>query len=79
VLAVDGRLSLIRDEFKEELYKYITGIVRNNQQKLIAIIVQASLPMSSAPRNWLNLTPPNSRGTKPPGNSFRRSRRVIER
>ena len=37
VFAVDGRLSLIRTEFKEELYKYITGIVRNNNQKLIAI------------------------------------------
>jgi REP element-mobilizing transposase RayT len=37
VFAVDGRLSLIRPEFKEELYKYITGIVRNNRQKLIAI------------------------------------------
>jgi len=37
VFAVDGRLSLIHNEFKEELYKYITGIVRNNKQKLIAI------------------------------------------
>ena len=37
VFAVDGRLSLIRPEFKEELYKYITGIVRNHKQKLIAI------------------------------------------
>jgi REP element-mobilizing transposase RayT len=37
VFAVDGRLSLIRAEFKEELYKYITGIVRNQRQKLIAI------------------------------------------
>jgi len=37
VFAVDGRLSLIRPEFKEELYKYITGIVRNNNHKLIAI------------------------------------------
>jgi putative transposase len=37
VFAVNGRLSLIRPEFKEELYKYITGIVRNNKQKLIAI------------------------------------------
>lgn len=37
VFAVDGRLSLIRPEFKEELYKYVTGIVRNNGQKLIAI------------------------------------------
>ncbi len=37
VFAVDGRLSLIRPEFKEELYKYITGIVANSRQKLIAI------------------------------------------
>ena len=37
VFAVDGRLSLIRPEFKEELYKYMTGIVRNKGQKLISI------------------------------------------
>ena len=37
VFAVNGRLSLIRPEFKEEIYKYITGIVRNQGQKLIAI------------------------------------------
>jgi putative transposase len=37
VFAVDGRLSIIRPKFKEELYKYITGIVRNHRQKLIAI------------------------------------------
>lgn len=37
VFAVNGRLSLIRPEFKEELYKYITGVVRNNKQKLLAI------------------------------------------
>jgi REP-associated tyrosine transposase len=37
VFAVGNRLSLIRPEFKEELYKYITGIVRNQKQKLIAI------------------------------------------
>jgi len=37
VLAVDGRRCLIRPEFKEEIYKYITGIVRNNGQKLISI------------------------------------------
>jgi REP element-mobilizing transposase RayT len=37
VFAVSGRLCLVRDEFKEELYKYITGIVRNNGQKLISI------------------------------------------
>lgn len=37
VFAVNGRLSLIRAEFKEELYKYITGIVRNNGHKLLSI------------------------------------------
>ena len=37
VFAVDGRLSLIRPEFREELYKYMSGIVRNQRQKLIAI------------------------------------------
>lgn len=37
VFAVDGRLSLIRPDFKENLYKYITGIVRNKKQKLISI------------------------------------------
>jgi putative transposase len=34
---VSGRLSLIRSEHKEEIYKYITGIVRNDGHKLIAI------------------------------------------
>jgi putative transposase len=37
VFAVSGRLSLITQEFKEELHKYITGIVRKKGQKLIAI------------------------------------------
>src|SRR5258708_33245626 len=37
VFAVEGRLSLIRPEFKEDLYKYMTGIVRNKGQKLISI------------------------------------------
>jgi putative transposase len=37
VFAVSGRESLIKPVFKEELYKYIAGIVRNQQQKLIAI------------------------------------------
>ncbi len=30
-------MSLITPEFKEDLYKYITGIVRNQGQKLISI------------------------------------------
>ena len=37
VFAVSSRESLIKPEFKEELYKYITGIVRNQGQKLISI------------------------------------------
>jgi putative transposase len=37
VFAVNGRLSLIQQDFKEDLYKYITGIVRNQGQKLISI------------------------------------------
>lgn len=37
VFAVNGRLSLIRDDFREDLYKYMTGIIRNKGQKLISI------------------------------------------
>lgn len=37
VFAVAGRLNLIEKEWKNELYKYITGIVKNNNQKLIAV------------------------------------------
>ena len=37
VFAVQGRGSLIGREWKDELYKYITGVVKNNKQKLLAI------------------------------------------
>ena len=37
VFAVQDRLSLIQNAWKDELYKYITGIVQNNKHKLIAI------------------------------------------
>ncbi|MGZ8845144.1 MAG: IS200/IS605 family transposase [Pyrinomonadaceae bacterium] len=37
VFAVENRQSLITPDFREDLYKYITGIVRNHGQKLIAI------------------------------------------
>lgn len=37
VFAVAGRLNLIEKKWKDELYKYITGIVKKNNQKLIAI------------------------------------------
>lgn len=37
MFAVKGRQCLIPRDHKEELYKYITGIVKNRGQKLIAI------------------------------------------
>ncbi len=37
VFAVKGRESLIGKDWEEELYKYITGIVRNKDQKMLAI------------------------------------------
>lgn len=37
VFAVKGRQSLISVNWKEEIYRYITGIVTNKEQKLIAI------------------------------------------
>lgn len=37
VFAVKGRNNLISPSWKEDLYKYITGIVSNKKQKLMAI------------------------------------------
>ena len=37
VFAVKGRASLIKNEWKEELYKFIAGVVNNKDQKLLAI------------------------------------------
>lgn len=37
VFAVKYREALIQPEWEEELYKYITGIVRNKEQKMLAI------------------------------------------
>lgn len=37
VFAVKNRQALISIEWEAELYKYITGIIKNNGQKLIAI------------------------------------------
>lgn len=37
VFAVKGRENLIRSAWKENLHKYITGIVKNSGQKLIVI------------------------------------------
>ena len=37
VFAVKGRENLIREQNREELQKYITGIINNKNQKLLAI------------------------------------------
>jgi putative transposase len=37
VFAVENRTSLIRKNWKEKLHKYITGIIQNNNHKLISI------------------------------------------
>ncbi|MDR1289954.1 MAG: IS200/IS605 family transposase [Planctomycetaceae bacterium] len=37
IFAIQNRLSLITKEWREELYKYITGIVKNNGHKPLAI------------------------------------------
>jgi REP element-mobilizing transposase RayT len=37
VFAVQNRQSLIQAEWKDDLYKYIKGIVQQNKHKLIAI------------------------------------------
>ena len=37
VFAVKGRQSLIQQSWEEELYKYITGIIQNKGQKILAI------------------------------------------
>jgi putative transposase len=37
VFAVKGRVSLIHSTWEERLYQYITGIVQNQEQKMLAI------------------------------------------
>ena len=37
VFAIKDRISLIKSEWKEELYRYITGIIQANKHKLISI------------------------------------------
>jgi REP element-mobilizing transposase RayT len=37
VFAVENRESLIHSSWEEELYKYISGIIRNKEQKVLAI------------------------------------------
>ena len=35
--AVQNRISLIKNEWKDELYKYITGIINQHEHKLLSI------------------------------------------
>ena len=37
VFAVKDRLNLIQSQYREELHKYITGIVQNREQKMLSI------------------------------------------
>lgn len=37
VFSVQNRISLIQDSWKDELYKYITGIIKNNGHKPLSI------------------------------------------
>jgi REP element-mobilizing transposase RayT len=37
IFAVQNRISLIRESWREELYKYITGIVQNHGHKMLKI------------------------------------------
>ena len=37
VFAVKNRENIIRKSYREELYKYITGIIKNKNQKLLSI------------------------------------------
>jgi REP element-mobilizing transposase RayT len=37
IFGVQNRISLINKSWKQELYKYITGIIQNNNHKLLSI------------------------------------------
>ena len=37
IIAVQNRQSLIRNDWRNELYKYITGIVQNHNHKMLQI------------------------------------------
>jgi len=39
VFAVKGRQNLIQKQYREELHKYITGIVQNNGHKMLSIFI----------------------------------------
>ena len=59
IFAVKGRERLIREEKRDKLEKYITGIVQNNKQKLIAIYANPDHIHLLIGYNDLNVTIPN--------------------
>ncbi|MBV4355551.1 hypothetical protein [Pinibacter aurantiacus] len=42
VFAVRGRKCFIQEDFREEVQKYMTGIVKNKKQKLFAVLYARS-------------------------------------
>ena len=59
IFAVKGRERQIREEFRERLEKYITGIVQNNHQKLLAIYANPDHTHILIGYNDLNILIPN--------------------
>ena len=59
IFAVKGRERLIKEEIRERLEKYITGIVQNNRQKLLAIYANPDHIHLLIGYNDLNVTIPN--------------------
>jgi REP element-mobilizing transposase RayT len=53
VFAVEGRQNLISQQHREELHKYITGIVQNRSQKMLSIFC-----MPDHTHILIGLTPP---------------------
>ena len=45
VFAVKDRLNLIPSQYREELHKYITGIVQNREQKCYPFIACLIMPI----------------------------------
>jgi len=59
IFAVKGRERQIREEFRERLEKYITGIIQNNHQKLLAIYANPDHIHILIGYNDLNILIPN--------------------
>ena len=61
VFAVQNRISLIKNEWKDELYKYMTGIINQHEHKLLSIggmtdhiHALVSMHPKQAPSLWIN-------------------------